>query len=207
MGNGSLVTQPPGKRIMQKLTEDFVRALPVDGRDRIIFDAGNVGFGIRVTAAGSKIFVAQSRIAGRKRRVAVGLFPEKTVKDAREEALRTVAAMRRGEDPRAARAARAKAIETGQLTVAAFADRWLSEYVRLKLKPRTVADYERLLEQKIKPALGHLMVAQVTKEDVLRFHADLSATPRRANYAVSTFRAIMTYSAACGRRPATRRGA
>jgi Arm DNA-binding domain/Phage integrase, N-terminal SAM-like domain len=157
MANASLVTPEPGKRFMRKLTHELVQSLPADGRDRIIFDAGTEGFGIRVTAAGRKIFIAQARMGGRILRSAVGTFPEMTVRRAREEALAVRAAIRRGEDPRAERAARIKAIEAGAITVSAFTDRWLVEYVRPKLKRRTIADYERLLEQKIKPALGHLL--------------------------------------------------
>jgi integrase len=109
--------------------------------------------------------------------------------------------MRNGEDPKAARAARVKDLEAGATTVAAFAERWLAEYVRTKLKPRTVADYERLVEQKIGPALGHLIVGRVAKEDLLRFHADMKSTPRRANYTIATVRALMSYAEDCGLRP------
>jgi integrase len=88
------------------------------------------------------------------------------------------------------------------MTVTAFAERWLAEVVRPKRKPRTVADYGRLLKDKILPALGHLVVERVTKEDVLlKLHLAMRETPRRANYAVSTFRAMMTYAEDCGLRP------
>ncbi len=186
---------------MQKLTEACVAALPADGRDRIVFDAGAAGFGVRVTPAGLKIFLAQARMAGRVRRVTVGTWPEKSVKAAREEALDAVRAMHRGEDPRANCAARAREAEAEQTTVAKFAERWLAEYVRPKLKPRTVADYERLIEQRINPTFGRLPVNAVRKEDVLKFHAEMSSTPRRANYAVATFRALMSYAEDCGLRP------
>jgi integrase len=109
--------------------------------------------------------------------------------------------MRAGRDPKSEQAIRTKAIEAGATTVAVFAERWLDEYVRAKLKPRTVSDYERLVEQRINPALGHLIVGRVAKDDVLKFHADMKATPRRANYTVATFRALMTYAEDCGLRP------
>jgi integrase len=187
------------KRFMPKLTEAVINALPVNGRDRIVFDAD--GFGVRVTPAGTKIFIAQARVRGRVCRVNVGIFPDKTVKKARDDARDAVAAMRRGEDPKVARAARMKAVEAGQTTVTAFAERWLAEYVRPKLKPRTVADYEKLVTHKIKPALGHLTVARVEKEDVLKLHHEMRKTPRRANYVVATFRGMMTYAEDCKLRP------
>ena len=47
----------------EQLTAESVRALAIDSRDRIIFDT-EPGFGLRVTPAGTKIFVAQARVNG-----------------------------------------------------------------------------------------------------------------------------------------------
>src|SRR5215217_1384872 len=152
---------------MPKLTEAVVEALPVDGRDRIIFDALAPGFGVRVTPAGRKIFIAQARVRGRPRRVSVGTHPEKTVADARSEARGALEDMRAGRDPVAERAARRQALAAGDTTVSTLADRWLAEYVRPKLKPRTAADYEKLIEQRIRPNLGHVPVSRVAKDHVI----------------------------------------
>jgi integrase len=184
-----------------QLTQKLVDALKIDAGDQLIFDTVVPGFGMRVTPAGAKIFFAQARIDGQPRRLAVGTFPETSVADARAAARAALHEMRAGRDPKAEHAARAKALRDGATTVGAFAERWLAEYVRPKLKPRTAADYERLIEQRIKPALGHLIVAHVAKDHVLKFHADMKATPRRANYALATFRALMTYAEDCGLRP------
>jgi integrase len=109
--------------------------------------------------------------------------------------------LRAGKDPRLEKEARRRAVEAGQVTVQTLADRWLDEHVRPKLKPRTAADYETLVEQKIGPKLGHLIVSRVGKDDVVTFHVGMAATPRRANYAVSTFRALMSFAEDCGLRP------
>lgn len=187
--------------MIQKLTDAVVDALRIDGKDRLLFDPSTPGFGVRVTPAGKRIFVVQARVAGRPRRFSIGTYPERSVSDARREARGALEDIRRGHDPKAERAARASAIEAGQTTVAALADRWLAEYVRPKLKPRTIADYERLLEQKIKPKLGHLIVGRVEKEDVVRLHVELQNTPRRANYTIAVFRALMTFAEDCKLRP------
>jgi integrase len=187
--------------MQDRLTQELVADLPIDGRDRLIFDARQPGFGVRVTPAGTKIFIAQARVDGRLRRLAVGRFPATSVAEGREAARSALQDMRAGRDPKSEQAQRTRAIEAGATTVAMFSDRWLDEYVRAKLKPRTIDDYERLIEQKIIPALGHLIISRVAKEDVLKFHADMRAMPRRANYAVATFRALMTYAEDCGLRP------
>jgi integrase len=184
----------------QRLTQALVAELPV-GRDRIVFDALEAGFGVRVTKAGAKIFVAHARVAGRLHRVSLGTFRDMTVTAAREAAREALQDMRAGRDPRVERAARATAAKAGATTVKAFAERWLDEIVRPKRKPNTLRDYEYLIEHKIVPALGHLAVQRVTKDDVLQLHIAMKDTPRRANYTISTFRALMTYAEDCGLRP------
>jgi integrase len=184
-----------------RLTEAAIEALRVDGRDRILFDALQPGFGVRITPAGTKIYIVQARVGGRPRRIAIGRYPDKKVADARADARGALHDMRQGRDPKIEQADRARSLEAGLTTLGAFADRWMDEYVRPKLKPRTASDYENLIEQKIKPALGHLILARVGKDDILKFHATMRATPRRANYAVRTVGALMTYSEDCRLRP------
>jgi hypothetical protein len=79
------------------------------------------------------------------------------------------------------------------MTVRQLADEWMAQYVRPKLKPRTVADYEKLLAKHILPALGHLTVAGLARADVTALHVSMKDTPRRANYTVRTVQGMMTY--------------
>jgi len=51
----------------------------------ILFDDKIAGFGIRVTAAGAKLFVLNYRVAGEKRRT-IGSWPKWTADAARDEA-------------------------------------------------------------------------------------------------------------------------
>jgi integrase len=184
---------------MPKLTEAFVGSLK-PGRDRIIFDA-HPGFGIRIRPTGTKIFIAQARVAGRKRRITIGYHPELTVAEAREQAQQVLADIRQGKDPVVERNIRLKAAAAGEMTIAQLADKWLADYVRPKLKPRTVFDYERLVARHIKPALGHLLVAGIGRDDVVRLHVDMARTPRRANYTVTVVRAILNFGIDLGYRP------
>jgi integrase len=187
---------------MPRLTDAFLEFLTTDGRDRLIFDERQPGFAVRITPTGTKIFVAQGRVAGRRRRETVGFYPKMSLAKAREEALQMLADMRRGNDPAVARKARLKAAQAGEMTISELGDKWLTEYVRPKLKPRTVFDYERLIEQHIKPALGHLTVAHVEHDDINRFHVAMQRTPRQANYAVATVRALLNFAAKLKLRPA-----
>jgi integrase len=185
---------------MPRFTDAFLESLAADGRDRLIFDDRQPGFGVRITPTGTKIFVAQARVAGRKRRVTVGFHPEQTLAKARDEALQMLADMRRGCDPVVERKARIKAAQAGEMTISELGDKWLREHV-FKLRPRTVGNYKRLLTQFIKPVLGHLTVAHIEHDDVNKFHVAMRRTPRQANHAVATLRTLLNFAGRLGLRP------
>lgn len=185
---------------MPRFTEAFVTALKPDGRDRILSDA-HPGFGVRVTPKGTKIFIAQAYVAGRRRRITIGFHPTMAVAQAREEALQALADMRRGSDPTLERKARLRAATAKEMTVSELGEKWLADYVRPKLKPRTIFDYEKILAHHIKPTLGHLSVARISRDDVNRLHVAMAKTPRRANYTVTVLRALVNFAIDLNLRP------
>ncbi|WP_316205296.1 tyrosine-type recombinase/integrase [Bradyrhizobium sp. SZCCHNS3004] len=190
---------------MPKLTNEIIERFVADhataGVDRAIFDSSVPGFGLRVTAKGKLLWIARARSGDHRVKISLGSYPEKKLSAARAEAHAALQDIREGKDPRAEKAIRRAAIEAGKATVGDLADRWLAEYVRPKLKPRTISDYERIIEDRIKPRLGAVAVASVTKADVISFHASMANTPRRGNYVVATFRALMTFAEDVGLRP------
>jgi hypothetical protein len=79
------------------LNEETVRRLPVPAKgNRVTYFAGAViqgakaprGFGVRVTAAGSRAFVLNYRLRGREHRFTIGAWPDwsalKAVREARD---------------------------------------------------------------------------------------------------------------------------
>src|SRR5512132_4193420 len=85
-----------------RLTDAIIKRLPAPERDsRVTFDDAVKGFGIRVTAAGSRAFVVYYRrkADGRQRRVTIGSFPDWTTAAAREEAKRIKREVDSGADP------------------------------------------------------------------------------------------------------------
>ena len=186
----------------QRLTQAFVDAQAANGGDRIVFDSQVPGLGLRITPAGTRIFIAQARVGGRKRRVTLGFASDMALARARTEALHTLAAMRGGNDPVIERRARLSAAAAKGTTIAALAEKWMADFVRPKLKPRTAFDYQQLLTKHILPALGHLTVANVSHEDVERLHVDMGRTPRRANYTIATVRTLLNFAIKHDLRPA-----
>jgi hypothetical protein len=168
--------------VTQRLTQSFVDAQIANGRDHIIFDSQLSGLGLRITPTGTRIFVAQGRVAGRKRRVTVGFADRMTLSQARAEALQTLAAMRQGVDPTEDRKARLRAAQAQSITIRELSEQWMAEFVVPKLKPRTRGDYQQLLAHHILPALGNLAVAEIDRRHIEQRHVAMAGTPRRANY-------------------------
>jgi integrase len=173
-----------------RLTEELLDSLRTAAQDQYLFDSLLGTFAYRLTPAGTGIFYV-----GKRPRHRVGLRPPLKVADARELARQMLVDIRQGRDPALERKARQRAAEAGNTTVAELAKDWMEKHVA-KLKPRTQEDYKRLLAQHINPALGHLPVGEagVSYDDVNRLHVAMKRTPRRANYAVSTVRALMNYA-------------
>jgi integrase len=192
---------------LPKLTKELIERIvagsggTLAGREKTVFDSATPGFGLRLTAKGKPLWIVRARSGNFRPKITIGTYPDKSLSVARSEAHAVLQDIRDGKDPRAEKAIRKAAVVAGRITVGELADRWLAEYVRIKLKPRTIADYEGIVEDRIKPRLGALPVKSISKSDVISFHASMANTPRRANYVISTFRALMTFAEDVGLRP------
>jgi integrase len=186
--------------VTQRLTQAFVDSQATNGRDRIVFDSQLPGLGLRITPTGTKIFVAQARVSGRKRRITIGYAANMTLANARAEAQQALAAMQRGTDPTADRRARLRASAASTVTIRELSERWMAERVVPKLKPRTADDYHHLLSLHILPALGNLTVAEIERGHIERRHLEMKNTPRRANYMVATLKALLNFAVRHGLR-------
>src|SRR5712671_3096867 len=111
--------------MLTKITKRTVDAVQSNGADQFLWDSALKGFGLKVTPAGSKVYILQYRKGGRgapTKRVTIGRHGAITADQAREIAGRLSGAIANGSDPAALRAA-----EKSAPTVAAFADRFLVE--------------------------------------------------------------------------------
>lgn len=165
----------------EKLTDKLVREMtpPATG-NRIIYDSEVRGFGARITAAGGRSFVLNYRTNGRERRHTIGGFPAWSVRQAREEAARLKREIDRGYDPVGEREEARSAP-----TVAELADRYLAEHAVTKKKASSVAEDRRNIKLHIKPALGRLKVAAVTRDDIAQLHGSMKEAPIGANRVLS----------------------
>ncbi len=74
------------RRQCRTLYKRIVDSLPVDGRDTVHWDRALPGFGVRVYATGSKVYIAHARSGGKPRRVTIGRHGTWSTECARREA-------------------------------------------------------------------------------------------------------------------------
>jgi hypothetical protein len=147
--------------MLARLSKRVVDAAAPGPTDVVLWDETVKGFGLKVTPAGAKIYVLQYRCKGRQRRYTIGRHGSPwTVEEARTEAKRLLAEVLRGNDP-----ADLKRAERGDITFAAFAERYLREHADLHKKPRSAALDRWLLKAHILPTLGSRRLGQISRGD------------------------------------------
>ena len=161
-----------------RITKRSVDAQEPGDRDKLLWDSEILGFGLKVTPTGTRTYLTQYRIGGRKgrtRRVTIGQHGRPwtdprtgetkslTPDVARKEAKRLLGLVTAGEDPAEDRARARQA-----LTVAELCDLYLLEGVAKK-KAGTIAKDKRRIELHVKPLIGGRRARDITQDDVEGF--------------------------------------
>jgi integrase len=153
-----------------RLTDKAIRALtlPDGALDKTFFDDDVPGFGVRVRAGGSKVFVVQyNNLRNQTRRYSLGSVTTLDQGKARAEAKDLLARVRLGEDPFATKLeARHKAGHTFGASLPAFLEAKRTGIgAERKLSPRWHGQVTGLLETVAKPLHG-LPVRDITRAQV-----------------------------------------
>ncbi len=176
-----------------KLTKTVVDALLPEEKEYEVADENVPGFRVRVFPTGYKSYVVVFRTGrGRRwsqKRETLGATSQIACAQARRRALELVAWARLGKS--------SSATDRGHTCDELF-DEFLRLHVRPSLKPRTVAEYERIVAKHLRPAFRGKAVKEVSLNDVQLFHSKLKGTPRLANLAVSILAKAMTLAARWG---------
>lgn len=174
---------------LTKLVVDKL-ALPTVGNQKRYYDEMMRGFGVRITIGGVKSFFVERMIAGKQKRITLGRYPDLTVEQARNEAQKVLGKIAIGINPIVEqKTAKQKAITLQQV----FAD-----YVKARksLKPTTILDYQRALNQVVPDWLEKPLLS-ITKDMITKRHAKHGdeRSQARANLAMRILRAIFNFAA------------
>jgi integrase len=158
---------------MAKLTDRFLAALRTeDGRkDRLVFDTACPGLGVRVTAKGTRTFIAQwtDPVTRRKIREPIGVWGNITIEQAREGVRARLGAVAKGLNPRVERLQRRAEAERERAAMALTFEALIEEWKALHLsqrRPRYAAEAVRAIRSGL-PDLVMRPAAAITRSDAV----------------------------------------
>lgn len=149
-----------------RLTKETVDALKPAERDQFLWDRKLGGFGLKVTPAGSKVYLLQYRMGGRgtkTQRYTIGTHGVWTPAAAEAEAKRLLALVDQGVNP--AEQKRERQRQATDLAFSAYADRFLESYVKQEWK-RSYAFAESILRLHVKPVFKNKPLPSISKSDL-----------------------------------------
>ena len=183
-----------------KLTKRAIDAAKPEEKRYAVLDTELPGFRLYVLPSGKKTFHLRYRVGGGRgatiREPKIGDFGELTADQARRIASEWVAEVRKGGDPSGMRQEARKAPRMGELF-----DRYLSDHARPHKKPSSVANDERLIANRLLPALEKMKVAEVTRAHVADLHKGLADKPYEANRALALLSKAFNLGEVWGWRP------
>ncbi len=149
-----------------RISINTVKALKSGAKDICLWDSELRGFGVKMTPAGTRTYLVQYRVGGRRgrtRRVTIGQHGSPWTPDkARDQAKRILGQVANKEDPAEDRTRARQAI-----TVTELCDLYLSEGVANK-KASTVAMDRNRIELHVKPLLGKRRARDISQDDIER---------------------------------------
>jgi len=142
------------QRAVPRLTDRYLAGLTVESgrKDRLVFDTTCPGLGVRVTAKGTRNFIAQwtDPVTRRKVREPLGVWGNLTIDQAREAVRVRLGAVAKGIDPKAERLRRWAEAERERaettLTFEALVEEWKLLHLAHR-RPRYAAEAERAIRR------------------------------------------------------------
>ena len=146
----------------ERLTKQIVDGLKSGAKDFIVWDRDLIGFGLKVTPTGKKVYFAFYRTtSGKQRKPAIGLHGKVTTEQARQVARKWLAAAIFGHDISADRQEARAA-----LLVRDLAQKYLDDYAACFKKPSSYNTDKSNLNNHVLPLIGTKKVSEVCRADI-----------------------------------------
>lgn len=161
------------------LTDAFVKAFKCEADKPLseIRDEDVHGLELRAWVSGAKRWRLHytRRSDGKRRAIGLGAYPALSLKEARVKAKRLQAGIEDEEtklDPAAERQVRKAAN-----TFSEIADEWIERHGKPNKGRRVLRADQYMLDRHIRPAIGAMKAAEITKRDVIRLFDDVANKP------------------------------
>ena len=188
------VAAPVGDQMPQvKLTKSAIDVLPIPLKDRVYWDVGCPGFGVKVTPKGRKVFVVLYRTAGagsRLRKYTIGPYGRVTLNQARVTAQKVFAAKLDGRDLAAEKK------DSRRRMVADRVDDLLEAFIAQHISQnRSAPEISRLLRREIGSAWGSRSIHEISKRDVIDAVSAIEqrGAPVAANKALKSIKTFLRW--------------
>jgi integrase len=145
-----------------KLTDAKVRTLKEPGKH-----ADGLGLYLELTPAGGRYWRLKYRHGGKEKRLAFGVYPAVSLKDARDQAVTARKTLQAGNDPGELRkAAKAQTVHEAVNTLQAVADSWMAHQAT-RWVPITLERIRASLQADIFPKLGNRPLASIKPGELM----------------------------------------
>lgn len=181
------------------LTDVAIKKAKPTGKTIRVFDAG--GLYVEVSPAGSKLWRWKFRFAGKEKRLALGVYPDVSLADARERRDEARKLLAQGVDPSAQRRAeRAARVEGAGNTFEVVAREWWEKQAPTWAETHSGRVLARL-ERDVFPFIGKRPVVDLTPPEVLRVLRRIESRGKieTAHRARTNISMVMRYAIATGR--------
>lgn len=179
-------------KVQMKITKSTVDKIkpPSDKAQTFYRDDILKGFALRITANGIKSFVVEKLINHKVRRITLGRYGELTVEQARKEAQKILGKIATGIDPIAEK----QQLKAQAVTLLEVFEDYLK--TRKALKPKTIYDYNRVMNQSFKDWQKKPLL-DITKDKIAKQHSYLGKEHGEAyaNLAMRLLRALFNFAA------------
>lgn len=158
------------------LTDTQLRTLKAREKTYTINDMD--GLSIRVLTSGTRTWQFRYRLGGKSHRISFGIYPEITLREARDLRDRARAKVAKGECPRSVRESEGYSAAENAASFAEVAERWQELRIgRLKSESRqgSVSQSQRYLNSEILPVIGGKPITEVTRAEVLKILRKIEA--------------------------------
>lgn len=163
-----------------KLTEVSVRHLEPPKTGQVTYwDTTLPSFGLRLNAGGTKTWTIMRGLD--RRRISIGRYPLVGIAVAREQAKKLLAevVLSRNVAP--------------PITLDELTEQFLKAS-KLRNKPRTTVDYQRLLTRHLLPTLARRKVGDLHAREITAIIERMSDTPSEANHALTAIKALLNFA-------------